>query len=194
MKRYIPIFCSILALSACASSTSSSISYYLLDSSEGATHSKIVSTKTVKPLVLLETVALSEFLAQSSLVLRLDNHRLHSAQYHVWAEPLTDAIAKALLKDLRHQAENYHFEQVDRQWQSKEAHRLRVQIDQFYPTAQKNVLITGRYWIKSTKNGSIIAQDFAFTQSLTEDGYTHAVTKMRVLVTTLATGIVSILK
>jgi len=194
MKRLFLLVSGILFLAACASNAPS-LNYYLLDS--GANSSIVGSpsiNNTEKSLVLISDISLSEFLRQSSLLVQLEDHEMHYALNHVWAEPLADAIPKALLKDLRRSGAEFSFERGTTQWFGKEAYQIKIQIDQFHPNAQQQVLLSGRYWVTNTDRDETIAYDFALTDSLTQDGYGHAVVKMRRLLTTLAKQILIGLK
>jgi uncharacterized lipoprotein YmbA len=179
MNRLLVIFCS-LVLVGCASSSSRLI-YYLLDSGQSAITGSGQSSER-KPLVLLEEVTLGELLRQSSLLVQLEDHQMHYALQHVWAEPLGEAIPKTLLKDLRQHSDDFNFEQGSTEWFGKEAYRLRIQIDQFYPNTEQQVLLAGRYWVTTVESGETVAQDFSMTETLTQDGYGHAVVKMRRLI------------
>jgi uncharacterized lipoprotein YmbA len=187
MKRLLLVCSALLLLASCASS-SPSLNYYLLDSGAGA--STIVGSTQVntqgKPLVLVGEVTLSEFLRQSSLLVQLEDHEMHYALNHVWAEPLVDAIPKVLLKDLRRNSSEFNFERGTTEWFGKEAYRLKIQIDQFHPNTEQQVVMSGRYWVTETESGDTIARDFSLTDTLTQDGYGHAVVKMRRLMTGLA--------
>lgn len=191
MKRLIVVWC-VLVLVGCASSSSSRLNYYLLDSGGSAlTGPERVSEK--RPLLLLGDVTLSEFLRQSSLLVQLEDHQMHYALQHVWAEPLEEAIPKALLKDLRQRSNDLNFERGSTEWFGKERYRLKIQIDQFYPDAQQQVVLSGRYWLTTVEGGETVARDFLFTDSLTQDGYGHAVVKMRRLVALLADNLLKTL-
>ena len=180
MKRLL-VACWILVLAGCATSSSSNINYYLLDSGTSAvTGGKQVTEP--RPLVLLGAVELSELLRQSSLLVQLEDHQMHYALQHVWAEPLSEAIPRALLKDMRQRSNNFNFERGTTEWFGKEKYRLKIQIDQFYPNAQQQVVLSGRYWLTTSEGGETLARDFSLTGTLTQDGYGHAVVKMRRLV------------
>ena len=187
MKRLLLVCSAWLLLASCASS-SPSLNYYLLDS--GVEASTIVGSAQAnnqgRPLVLVEEVTLSEFLRQSSLLVQLEDHEMHYALNHVWAEPLVDAIPKVLLKDLRRSSAEFNFERGTTEWFGKEAYRLKIQIDQFHPNTAQQVVMSGRYWVTESESGDTIARDFSLTESLTQDGYGHAVVKMRRLMTELA--------
>ncbi len=186
MKRLFLLCSAIMLLASCASNAPS-LNYYLLDSGPS---SSIVGTpnftNSQKPLVLVSDVDLSEFLRQSSLLVQLADHEMHYALNHVWAEPLVEAIPKALLKDLRRSGTELRFERGTAEWFGKEAYQIKVQIDHFHPNAQQQVVLSGRYWLTKTDSDETIAYDFALTDSLTQDGYGHAVVKMRRLLTDLS--------
>lgn len=190
MKQLL-ITCCILMLVGCASSPSS-LNYYLLDSGSSAITGSVQSHES-RPLVLIESVSLSAFLSQSSLLVQLEDHEMHYAMQHVWAEPLSDAIPKALLKDLRRRSDDFNFERGSTEWFGKEAYSVRIQIDQFHPNAEQQVVLSGRYWVTKTGSDDVVAHDFSLINGLTEDGYGHAVVKMRRLIGLLSESLLSTL-
>lgn len=187
MKRLILVCIAWLSLAAC-SSTPSNLNYYLLDSGMGS--GTIMDTPhgvaEDRPLVLLSEVTLTEFLRQSNLLVQLEDHEMHYAMNHIWAEPLRDAIPNVVLKDLRVASSDYYFERGGSEWFGKEAYRINIQIDQFHPNAQQQVVLSGRYWIRNIETDTTVARDFALTETLTQDGYGHAVVKMRRVMSVLS--------
>lgn len=179
----------VLVMVGCAGS-SSRLNYYLLDSGQSAITGAGQSSER-RPLVLLEEVTLGELLRQSSLLVQLEDHQMHYALQHVWAEPLSEAIPKTLLKDLRQRSNAFNFEQGSTEWFGKEVYRLKIQIDQFYPNAEQQVILSGRYWLTASENGETIAKDFLLIENLTQDGYGHAVVKMRRLIGRLSDSLLT---
>jgi uncharacterized protein len=184
MKRLL-VVCCVLMLVGCASSSSSNLNYYLLDSGNSGITGAIQANEP-RPLLLLGEVTLTELLRQSSLLVQLEDHQMHYALQHIWAEPLEEAIPRVLLKDLRQRSYDFNFERGSTEWFGKETYRLKIQIDQFYPNAEQQVVLSGRYWLTTVEGDKTIARDFLLTDTLSQDGYGHAVVKMRRLVTLLA--------
>ena len=172
-------------LVGCASSSSSNLNYYLLVSGNSGITGAIQANEP-RPLLLLGEVTLTELLRQSSLLVQLEDHQMHYALQHIWAEPLEEAIPRVLLKDLRQRSNDFNFERGSTEWFGKETYRLKIQIDQFYPNAEQQVVLSGRYWLTTVEGDKAIARDFLLTDTLSQDGYGHAVVKMRRLVTLLA--------
>ncbi len=185
MKQILVLLVAFLGLASCVSNSPIELHYYLLDSSEShLLDSK--STKTNAPLVLIGSIKMSEYLQQSSLSIETTEHQIHHAHNHLWAEPLSDAVTKSLLKDLRAASGSYQYEAMTNRWQGKAHYQIAVVIDRFHPISQQQVVLSGRFWMSDSAKNEIKAQDFHFSKQLTKDGFAHSVKIQRQLVTDLA--------
>lgn len=128
--------------------------------------------------------------------MQVAENQLHFSHYDLWGESLTNAIEKSLKQDLNNLAEKNKVAfvaQVDKKLPS-----LSVEIDHFYPSAQANVILAGRYWFSANSNNAkatvsqvSIPIEFNFERSLTNNGYAAAVKGMRNMITELAQKISS---
>jgi uncharacterized lipoprotein YmbA len=189
MKQIIGLFISCVLLVSCASNSPVDLHYYLLDSSINASATKQELNEN-SPLVIIENIKISEYLQQSSLSMVTAQHQIHHAANHLWAEPLSDAIVKALLSDLRGISDNHRFEEIANRWQGKARYQIAIQIDRFHPITQQNVILAGRFWITDLIEDKTQANDFYFSKQLSEPGYAYSVEQQRQLITELAQNII----
>lgn len=189
-------------LSGCSSSTLSESKYYLLNNQQAISsvqdksESGIVGNSAVNGLdesehVLLQVHEFPRYLSQANLVMQLDQHQLHYAHHHMWAEPLHRGFSKALLTDLNNGAEEKIFIEQTPKDIAQKLTSVVIDISYFHTTHQSKVILTGHYWLNSIdKNTDLPNKNkFYFEADLQQDGYGHSVAKMRELVQRLAAQI-----
>lgn len=190
----------VVLCTACAAAPKQ-IQHYVLETT-AQTSGKIsgkTSDKTAVPdkvsaaLVVVGPVDLAEYLDQPSLVMQQGGHTFHVAQYHVWAEDLSRALTRALVHDLDQQASPYRFEDRADQHSDTAARQIRLRIDQFHPTDQNQVVLAGQYWIYQKKQ-LLARRSFALQGDLQQNGYPHAVDRMRQVVRQLAAQLAEALR
>ena len=157
------------------------VQYYVLEPAS----TTAAPEKIAEPLVAIGPIDLADYLKQPSLAMRQHAHQVTLAQYHVWAENLGQALSRVLVNDLNQQVTSYRFETRADQNGSLPALQLKLRVDQFYPTDQHQVVLAGQYWISDTHQFRV-RRSFRLTDDLQQDGYPHAVGKMRQLVSQLA--------
>jgi uncharacterized lipoprotein YmbA len=140
-------------------------------------------------------LALPEYLAQPNLVLQLSNHQLHYSNFHMWAEPLNIGLTQALTDDLNSNNKQFSFF-VDSKVNADNKADIIVSITAFQATHQSQVILTGHYilnreGLSSEKVTNNKMHSFAFTIELNDNGYLHAVEKMREITSHLAQEISS---
>lgn len=185
MKLIMMFFVSCFLLTSCATNSPVELNYYLLDSATSPSLNNKQTSKNTS-LVVIENIKLSEYLQQSSLSMQTTEHQIRHAHNHLWAEPLSDAIVKVLLKDLRATTADYQFEERATLWQGKERYQIALQINQFHPVTQQQVILSGRFWLTDLAGDKTQAKDFNYTKQLMEDGYAHSVEQQRQLLNELA--------
>jgi uncharacterized lipoprotein YmbA len=178
-----------LALLASCTSKPLMVKYYLLHTPEN----KISHTSNqAKPIVILQMVDVAEYLNQSGLVMQVDKYQLYYSRQDVWAEKLQSSFYKALLKELNatgqreyvvHNSPNAVFASTS----------IKVELEHFHATDTSSVVSSGRYWLsiedpKTAKNEerATSSHAFFFESDLQQDGYAHAVEKLRMLINNLA--------
>jgi len=145
------------------------------------------SAGSEKPAVIINTVQLADFLDQPALVLQQGTNQLIPSLTHAWAEDLNDAIAKALLRDFKAAEVGYNFSLINDYHKSADEYLLLIRFDQFHPNDNFMVRASGIFrLVRGSDNKELVSKDFYFEDSLTEDGYAHAVVKLRGIVSRLA--------
>ena len=114
-------------------------------------------------------------------------NRIESANHHFWAEPLDEAIAKVLVRDIAERTDQFVVERESGRWTTEADCRVRLEFDAFHPTHQSEVVASGRYWIVS--EGEEERSEFSFSRRLNADGYANAVNELRSALETLANQI-----
>lgn len=167
----------------CASSNSS-LHYYLLHNTSQAKPNVDLKERT---MVVLHKITLPDYLKQRGLVFQMSETNLHIATAHLWAEPLDEGITKSLSNALRlkdvalilHGSANRPAQPT-----------LTLVIDDFIPTWEGDVVLSGSYTLLQASN-SIIAKEFYYTIPLEGDGFSMSVQAMRKAIGDLANDIAS---
>jgi uncharacterized lipoprotein YmbA len=164
----------IFVISACSSTDSDQPEtvYYLFDANPSQLPVKSSATK-----VKLSNVSLALYLKTSNLIMLDEASNVVPANFHLWADGLESAIKRALLNDLNSESEHIQFVQTCHDCVS-----IMVHVDHFYPNNQGKVLLAG-HWLIEDSNMTI---PFYIEDELEEDGYAHAVLKMRAQVKRLS--------
>lgn len=193
--RLIILLTSFYFLLGCSSTPEIETKYYLLHS-PFAHHVKATQpalTETEKEDTLL-TVNIADYLKQPFLVMQTDTHTLHYSQSHLWAEPLKKELSIALKHELNNIDKLNNFELIFNNNKHHSKSKLIINIEHFHATNKGKVIISGHFqWLNSTEGVSSKhnnnEQRFYIEEALSQDGYTHAVVKMRELLHKLATNI-----
>ena len=193
--KLVTIITSAVCLLGCSSSSPLETKYYLLNSPTSLPltdeNAQIVSndslqianTNKEKTLLKINT---ADYLQQPFLVMQTDQHTLHYAQSHLWADPLDKEIVKALRQDLNNVDTKNYFEVANNSQTNRIHNTLTINIEHFHASDTGLVILSGNF-IKINKKDTHTSSikhsneqnNFYFEQALTEDGYTHTVFKMR---------------
>lgn len=122
-------------------------------------------------------VELPDFLGQRGIAIQTGSNQVRTANHHFWAEPLEEAIAKVLVMDIAGFLSGVSVDRDAGRWTGPGDCRARIEFDKFHATSDSRVVASGRYWILSGED--IVRQEFAVSQTLSADGYAHAVTALR---------------
>jgi uncharacterized lipoprotein YmbA len=176
----------VVLLSSCSSSSDIPLetNYYLLNSQNSA-QVQVGINKTV----VVQVLELPAYLHQPHLVMQLNKHQLHYARFDMWAEPLQTGFTKALITELNQNNINTQFVTDELLSDEKSINKLTVRVDYFHPNTASKVVLSGVYWQKNSNKQGIIQQPFSFELLLSEDGYTHAITQMRELVSMMSESV-----
>ncbi|MDX2424719.1 MAG: ABC-type transport auxiliary lipoprotein family protein [Cycloclasticus sp.] len=183
---------SVISLVGCSGAPTKT-SYYVLDSAQAqATENQ---PKLNRPLVIIKSIYLADFLKQTGLIMQINQHQLQPARSHLWAESLDKGIKKSLLQDLKFANLDYTVS-ADYRWLAEQArYEVQINIDQFHVTDHSNVVMSGSYWIIDAQTKKVLVNgDFSYQGELKEDGYEHAVSRLRDLIRQLSQQIGESLK
>jgi len=165
----------ILLCHACAS-TSEQVKYYRLipdTSIENNQH----ETDVIR--VIISPVRITKILRQEGIVNQIGENEVNIAQYHRWANPLDEAIARSLVKTINSKTHLYHFEKLTTQINQHASYTLSLSIEKFDIRDDASVNISGRYSLLNRNTIPVAEHSFNFKQSLIKNGYPHAVEKLK---------------
>ncbi len=183
MLKSLSIIIALGSLVACATTQKKALQYYLLSSNEVESINKNMQQVEQIPItntyLYIENIQLPNYLQQPQLVLFKAPNQLHFSRYHLWAESVEKSINKTLKQQLSSVI-----------WLTKvnnKAVSLTLEIDNFYPTQEGKVILTGRYWLKSSNQIQQI--NFAYHNALEQDGFANATVQLHSLLVKLASDI-----
>ena len=177
-----------LVIGACASEPLS-LSYYLLSSpnAEQTRHQAIAAKK----VIVIEDVEMAAYLRQSGIVMQTSGNQLQISKQHLWAENLELAVPKLLAMSMQSQSTEYQVYVRNLDFVPEAKYGLRVHIDNLQATDSGEVISSGRYQLIDNEDSTnSFAVDFYFERDLQQDGYSHAVEKIRELLNDIASDVV----
>ena len=182
----------IILLTACSSHPQQKTQYYLLNSPTNI--NTLDHSNEDQQNIVVELLELPEYLKQPSLVLQLSSHQLHYSHFHMWAEPLQNSIAQALLQELNQQDRRFHYVANTNVSPKALKNKITVDITAFHATHQSQAILKGTFSIQD--NNITITEknrisNFAITLPLNKNGYEHAVEQMRSSIKQLAEQIIN---
>lgn len=189
---------SALILSLCftlngCSSKPSEITYYHLNDTDSVPKLHGEMDIASRQYIQLSTIKVPDYLKQSKLVLRTGPYKMHFSAANLWVQTPEKEIRAALLSDLNTRANHYYFVNFEPGLNNNISHRLFIDITHFYPTENSEVLLNG-YWTLLSDDDSRKDHNFQFIIDLNEDGYSHAVSQQRALISSLSAQIVAQLR
>lgn len=164
------------------------LSYYTLYHSPA--QNQVVRAEQVKKHIQVSHIRLAEYLQQANLVMQSDKHKLLFSKQHMWAENLQVGIEKALLDSLNGQSSDVLYSGPSEPTRTSCDYELTIHFEHLLPTMQSEVIASGQYWLRDTSNNEVLLQQrFHMLEALDQDGYPHAIAKMRNLIDQLAISI-----
>lgn len=183
MKIKSLTICGLLLLVIGCSSVTPVVQFYQLSQPP-----KAQGVDLALPKLVVEQVELVDYLDRSNLLLQRASGQLYVTKYHVWAEPLDQAIARTMVNYLNSSQQVFRAESRFQHRCRAECYRLKLVVEQFYPTEKSTVVFSGKYQLRL--GGELIAQhDFNYSEPLSDDGYPVAVTSLHGLTVKLASQI-----
>lgn len=193
MNKIFLLICLIL-LTACSTQPVVKVNYYFLEQPGQA--QPVAGQSPAKAHVAVQYPRLAGYLNQLNIAMQRDDHQLYYSTQHAWAEKLDIGMHTALLADLNAGSDQYSF--VSERAPTADLSTIQVIIDvtHFIPTKDGEVIFSGHYWLLDIKQNNkqtevLQAQDFSYRASLDQDGFPHAVSKLRELIQHLSTDIKS---
>ncbi len=180
--RFLSICVALAILAACGSAPPLPDRYYSLVLA--ADSGDVAGDEIANARLIVGPIELPSYLSKHGIAMQMGPNRIESANHHFWAEPLDEAIAKVLTRDIAERTDGIAVERESGRWTPSEDCRVRVEFDAFHPTNNSQVVMSGRYWISSENSSD--SQEFSLSRSLTIDGYAHAVDVLRDTLAVLA--------
>lgn len=175
----------LLGLTACGSNPVEDSYYSLVLAADDVTAP--ANSEGMTSHLIVGPVQLPEYLERRGIALQIGANQIQTANHHLWAEPLEEAISKVLVRDIAALASGVTVDRDAGRWSDSGDCRLRIEFDKFHATDRSRVVSSGRYWVSSSD--SDIKQEFDVSKTLTADGHAHAVAALRQSLRTLATQI-----
>jgi uncharacterized lipoprotein YmbA len=185
MTRHSFVVVVLLGLAACGSNPVEDNYYSLVLAADDVTAP--VDTGESNPHLIVGPVQLPEYLQRRGIAMQIGANQIQTANHHLWAEPLEEAISKVLVRDIADLASGLTVDRDAGRWSDSGDCRLRIEFDSFHATDRSRVVNSGRYWLSSTDGE--VRKEFDLTETLYGDGYAQAVTALRQSLRTLATHV-----
>jgi uncharacterized lipoprotein YmbA len=186
--KILTIYLCVVLLVGCTSKPLS-VRYYLLYTPENKVP---VISNDAKPIAVLKSLDVADYLRQSSLVMQVAQHELYYSRQDVWAEKLQSSFYKALLQDLNATGQRNYVASFSPS-ATHAAVDITVKLEHFHATDSSTVVSSGRYWLsvnerQTDKNNDLAttSHSFFFESQLKQDGYAHSVEQLRTLVHSLS--------
>ncbi|NNF66524.1 MAG: membrane integrity-associated transporter subunit PqiC [Gammaproteobacteria bacterium] len=161
--------------------------YYSLVLAAEQPMSQVSAAKSGKRIIV-GPVRLARYLDQPGLAMQISSSEIQSANHHFWAEPLSEAISKVLVRDITQRMQGADIERSSVSTHASPDCRVEIEFEKFHSTSDSRVVSAGRFWLHSA-NSRGAAQEFSISETLMLDGYANAVLKLRSTLDKLAATI-----
>ncbi|MFT6267969.1 MAG: putative lipoprotein YmbA [Alphaproteobacteria bacterium] len=182
LRILITLFLTAGLLGCVTSTTPTETFNYILDNDPVGSQNTLATASIIakKAGIKVLPVQVPDYLNQPNLILKLSNHQIKIANYHFWAEDLSQSIQRVLINELNNAHNDLSYTQ-----RCVGCDELAITIDHFYPTEQGDVVLSGTYE-NVLKDGSRSQTRFSLTKKLEKGGFDEAVSAMRALLGELA--------
>lgn len=174
----------LVLLTGCASDTVN-VRYYKLGSvlknSKTSDLTRMDKNKSVseRPLIIIEPISLADFLRQQGLVIQRTDHQLQISNIHRWAESLESSSSRVIQSHLESHLPGFRFESKNARWKTKPNFRISIELVEFQVNNRMaKVTTSGQFWIFDGDNNLINKEHFLLEESLNENGYEHAISRL----------------
>lgn len=180
IKKYVTV-CSVgviaLMLTGCGgSATENTTKHYRLPSnlSTSQSESNIDATaKTnLKNRLVVDSIVLADHLSNINLTFQTTDVNYTLAENHLWISPLSQQLQLDLVNHLDKKLPNWF---VTAMPLTDRTARLTVNINDFNPRFDGQVVLSGKYTIQFNASNKIISAPFSFITPQTKDGYDESV-------------------
>lgn len=173
MNRLTIIFI-VLLLSACATGSKKTISYYYFDFVKPASE---LQTDFEKPQLEIKPVILPEYLNIRGMAQRIDQHRTVHANWHLWAAQPAKMLKTTTISYFENLLPQWLVVASDEPWleANRNTHstniKLQFKLERFNGGLDNNAEISGHWTLFDHSNRIIMRQNFTESITLQEDGY-----------------------
>ncbi|NRA53251.1 MAG: membrane integrity-associated transporter subunit PqiC [Gammaproteobacteria bacterium] len=183
MKIKFLLISLLTLLSAGCSSVKPALTFYQLSPPPITQQVELTSAT-----LIIEPVTLVDYLKRPNLLLERQSGQLYVTKYQLWAEPLDQAIARTLVNHLNQSQQDFRAQSHLVTRCLKRCFRLKLFVEQFYPTERGTAVFTGKYQLFQ-QDKLVSQQDFNWQQDQANDGYGAAVNSLYKLTVKLASQI-----
>ncbi|WP_280539370.1 ABC-type transport auxiliary lipoprotein family protein [Chromohalobacter sp. 11-W] len=125
-----------------------------------------------KGSVSLAPPRMASYLKDDSIVMQLDDIRIHQARHHLWAEPLDRQLQERMRQHLSQALPNAD---VLRSGQSSEAStpalHVQLDVDRFQGRDDGMAVVDGQWRIRDDNDRTLSRESFEIERPLEDDGY-----------------------
>jgi len=140
-----------------------------------------------RPVLLIESISLSDYLRQQGIVVKNTEHRLSISNNHRWAESLENSLSRTVRMELEKRLTQYRIENQNTSWKTKPKLRLKIEVNRFeLDNVTKQAVCYGRLWFFDESGELQSSFRYSIEENLEEGGFEHAVAKLELTVGKLA--------
>ena len=173
----------VVLLTGCAGQATEP-SYYLMRSKHDLESRELSPSRDFS----MGTVVIASYIDQPGLILETNDGEIRAAQYHLWAEPVYEAVRNRLMVEIG-QAKGEDILPADL---GNTPIVLDIRLDQLHGTNKGSAKLVAYWWLRRDKE-VVAAYQFAEEQALAADGYAGLVAAEEILLAQLAQKIAATL-
>lgn len=166
------ILCAVIMIfSGCASSTQPS-KFYVLSAIPQSKTATQTTTDNVDMLIGIGPITLPAYLNRSQIVTRTSENELKLAEFHLWAEPLKENIARVLMESLSSMLNTNQIVIYPWRASSSVAYQITIDVVRFDVGSDGNAMLNV-YWTIFGKDGkeALLTKKAVFSASAGSKNY-----------------------
>jgi uncharacterized protein len=180
MSKSLAIIVTWILLIGCSSPAKKTYFYTL---NTPLNESMLINSSDETQLIVIQDIQLADYLRQQGIIVKQSENRLQVSNNHRWAESLDAAIAASLRASLENNmpgSKEKRVELASRYLIAKPTLKVQIEITQFeIDNMRQRSVHTGRYWIRNANDQLLAQRRFNFSQTLSLNGFEHAVSKLQ---------------